>query len=378
MEDKGFYDSDILKREQREQEINANHCTMLGLYGLLAVIALCWSLTVMKVFDVNRQAIDTAFIVSVIYTLIPVIAGHLTKMAAPWFKYLCLVCLCIASSVTFMELSFHVVLLYALPVIFASQYKDRIVLWITYIMDVGLMTFASVAGFRNGICDLNVLFKSNYNASYYIGPDGGIRNLIFNDDPVHVLVLYAGFPRALLLFLIVLMIQFINQKSRNDATRIAKLKKESDTDLATNTYNKGKYEEMLRDYYPNVGDVAVIFWDLNGLKHINDTRGHDVGDSYISKLADVIGTISDDKRRKTFRVGGDEFIMIIEDPDEGEPDSLVEYVRRSLELETLRGMSISAASGFSVGKGAQIEDVVKKADTVMYENKKRSKKERKD
>ena len=70
--------------------------------------------------------------------------------------------------------------------------------------------------------------------------------------------------------------------------------------------------------------------------------------------------------------------MIIEDPDEGEPDSLVEYVRRSLELETLRGMSISAASGFSLGKGAQIEDVVKKADTVMYENKKRSKKERKD
>ena len=66
---------------------------MLGLYGLLAVIALCWSLTVLKVFDVNRQAIDTAFIVSVIYTLIPVIAGHLTKMAAPWFKYLCLVCL---------------------------------------------------------------------------------------------------------------------------------------------------------------------------------------------------------------------------------------------------------------------------------------------
>ncbi|MCR5304789.1 MAG: GGDEF domain-containing protein [Lachnospiraceae bacterium] len=377
MDTEYYVDEGLLSKEQKEQEKHANSRTMYGLYGLVAVIGLCWLMTVGGLFDVDRKAIDTVMIVSLVLTVVPIIAGHITKMEPPWYKYLCLMCLCVACSIAFLELSFHVVLLYAIPIIFACQYKNRFVLWFTYALDVVLMTAASVIGFSMGICDLNVLFKSNYRLDYYLGPDGGFQNIVFNDDPVFVLVFYAGFPRALFLLLIVVMQQFITEKSRNDAVRIAQLQKESDTDLATNTYNKGKYEEMIRDYYPKAGKVAVIFWDLNGLKFINDTRGHDVGDAYIEKLADTIRMISDDKRRKTFRVGGDEFIMIIEKPEDGEPESLMEYVRKSLDLETLRGMSISAASGFAVGEGSNIEEVVKKADETMYDNKRKSKKERK-
>jgi diguanylate cyclase (GGDEF)-like protein len=275
-----------------------------------------------------------------------------------------------------MELSFHVILLYTLPLIFASQYKDKWTLWLTYIVVVISMTVASVVGFYYGICDLNILFQSNYRMAHYINSaTGAMQNINFNSDPIYILIFLAGFPRAMIAFLFVMMLRLINEQGRKDAVKIARLQWESDTDIPTSTYNKGKYEEMIRDYYPKIGRIAVIFWDINNLKPINDNYGHDVGDIYIKKLADAIAMFSNDNRRKIFRIGGDEFVMIIENPEEREPEKIIDFVQKTLDLEKLRGRIISASSGFSIGFGDMIEEVVKEADANMYFNKRKTKQE---
>ncbi|MBR3636007.1 MAG: GGDEF domain-containing protein, partial [Lachnospiraceae bacterium] len=56
-------------------------------------------------------------------------------------------------------------------------------------------------------------------------------------------------------------------------------------------------------------EFAIAMFDINGLKEINDTLGHDVGDKAISKIAEILKQTFENE--KIFRIGGDEFVVII-------------------------------------------------------------------
>ena len=60
--------------------------------------------------------------------------------------------------------------------------------------------------------------------------------------------------------------------------------------------NKNKYEEMVKTYYPYIDNIRAIFWDLNNLKMINDTYGHDYGDKAIERLSSVLYSFVDERR----------------------------------------------------------------------------------
>lgn len=83
---------------------------------------------------------------------------------------------------------------------------------------------------------------------------------------------------------------------------------------------------MIETYYPEVHRLAAIFWDANNLKYVNDKYGHAAGDVLIQTLSSVLYELSTD-RRKVYRVGGDEFVMIIENPVETEIESMIETVK---------------------------------------------------
>ena len=132
-------------------------------------------------------------------------------------------------------------------------------------------------------------------------------------DPVFVILFYGALPRAVILLIFTIILRYISITSHEDAQRIADLTYRKETDLGTHVYNKNKYEEMINDYYPKVDRLAAIFWDVNNLKYVNDKYGHAAGDVLIQTLPSVLYELSTD-RRKVYRVGGDEFVMIIENP----------------------------------------------------------------
>ncbi|MCR4694063.1 MAG: GGDEF domain-containing protein [Pseudobutyrivibrio sp.] len=367
-------DQGILEQEMKDQEARANRRTMYGLYGVVALITIIWIFTYLGVFDVNKHAINSGLICALIFTVFPLALGYSIDLSSTWYKWLCLSCLSVACSVAFSQLSFHTPLLMAIPIIFASQYKSRLALWVTYAIDNFSFICASIYGFYNGLCDLNVLIVSNNTYDYYINSEtGALQNLTLNDNYVYILVFYAGITKALITLILVFVLQMVNTQSRQDAVRIAKLQWKSGTDHATKTFNKGKFEEMSDKIYPYVNWVAVIFWDLNDLKPINDSLGHAMGDAYIKKLADALMSVSNDGRRSVFRMGGDEFIMVIDHPSEDEPERIINHVQKTLQLEELNGMTITASAGYAVGRGNKINELVKEADEKMYQNKKQSK-----
>ena len=115
---------------------------------------------------------------------------------------------------------------------------------------------------------------------------------------------------------------------------------------------------------------GIVVCDLNGLKKINDTLGHKAGDDYIRQACRMICDIF--QHSSVFRVGGDEFAVILKDRDYAARGALVTTVHdRSAENIRLGGAVVSAGMAeYRPGEDKSAHDVFARADQLMYEEKK--------
>ena len=108
-----------------------------------------------------------------------------------------------------------------------------------------------------------------------------------------------------------------------------KLIYESEHDRLTGLYNKGKYLTMMEEEYPNLDSIAIFNFDVNNLKVLNDTQGHEVGDRLLVKAANSIRKVTNNKVHG-YRMGGDEFLMIACNVTEDEAKGLQERWEKEL------------------------------------------------
>lgn len=84
-----------------------------------------------------------------------------------------------------------------------------------------------------------------------------------------------------------------------------------------------------------------------------------------------------DSRKKAYRIGGDEFVMLIENPEKQEAEQIIQNVRDKLARHREEGgLRVSSATGTAEGNGIDILKIVHDADERMYEDKKRGKESR--
>ncbi len=134
-------------------------------------------------------------------------------------------------------------------------------------------------------------------------------------------------------------------------------------DMLTNLYNRNRYIELL-DVYKKRKAVCtgVAYIDLNGLKQINDQKGHEAGDEHIRAAAAIIAEIFPEQ---AYRSGGDEFVVISCEIQNQEFSDRMKLLR-----ERMNAADISISAG-SVWK-EEIDDlnaVLKTADMEMYQEK---------
>ena len=149
----------------------------------------------------------------------------------------------------------------------------------------------------------------------------------------------------------------------NDYSR--KLQTEKEHDGLTGLYNKGKFMEMKDSLFARQDAIAVFNLDVNNLKTMNDRHGHEAGDRLIRKAAESLKKI-EARNIMPFRVGGDEFTVILSGRD-------------LLKLNRAEdGIPCTIACGFAFGeKGYDLEEVLALADRRMYEDKKKIKEQNK-
>ena len=107
-------------------------------------------------------------------------------------------------------------------------------------------------------------------------------------------------------------------------------------DALTDVQNKAAYdmsmEQMDVDIRMGRARFALIMVDLNYLKRINDTYGHEIGNRYIlnlcAKITDIFAV------EMVYRIGGDEFIVLVKEEDYERREELLARLRESLAFKT--------------------------------------------
>jgi diguanylate cyclase (GGDEF)-like protein len=151
-------------------------------------------------------------------------------------------------------------------------------------------------------------------------------------------------------------------------------------DALTSLRNKGAFnyhiENLQAQMNERKGDVAfaVCAFDCNSLKEINDQYGHDKGDIHLQDTAQIICDVFD--HSPVFRIGGDEFVAVLQGVDYEHRDELVKLFddtcaeRRETEKDRWKQMDVARGlATYDPEEDTTVNDVVRRADKLMYENK---------
>lgn len=163
---------------------------------------------------------------------------------------------------------------------------------------------------------------------------------------------------------------------------IDKINKQAYTDAATDVGNKAAYQDAVQRidkmrHHAN-GDYAVFVMDINYLKMYNDKYGHEFGDMLISDASAIIKRVFDGYN--IFRIGGDEFAVIINAPEDNLCERLTKEFKAEQELFNRNAqhyeLGVRIAVGYAVNDATDSDyvDVFKRADKQMYLDKQEIKK----
>ena len=136
-------------------------------------------------------------------------------------------------------------------------------------------------------------------------------------------------------------------------------------DALTGLFNRQSFYSDLRKHQSSLTGVVSI--DMNELKWLNDTQGHEAGDRALKEISAVFLAASTGRDR-VYRTGGDEFIMLCRSGSEKEIAALVDRMRSNVQAA-----GYSCAFGLSAGK--QAGEMMQEADARMYADKARLKAE---
>ena len=126
--------------------------------------------------------------------------------------------------------------------------------------------------------------------------------------------------------------------------------------------------EFLKNQILDGRSVCVFLFDINNLKYVNDTFGHNKGDELIKSASECIKEcFLDEEKKNCYRIGGDEFVAILDNIYEEDIEKLLTRFKVQQEVK-----NVSIAVGYSYSKNVLsigYEKLIIDADTKMYENK---------
>ncbi|MBQ3786187.1 MAG: transporter substrate-binding domain-containing protein [Lachnospiraceae bacterium] len=200
----------------------------------------------------------------------------------------------------------------------------------------------------------------------------------------NLLIVLAVIVVVLLVILVLLLKSIKAERKVVEEERLLKaLNKKIFVDPLTSVRNKGAFDGYLKDIQEKLDDnetveFAIGVFDCDNLKLINDQYGHDKGDIYIKQASRLICKIFE--HSPVFRIGGDEFATVLLKDDYDKRDELLElFEKQRTELcakasdpweEPRVSMGIAV---YDSVHDASVSDTVRRADKLMYENKRQGK-----
>ncbi|MCK4308903.1 MAG: PAS domain S-box protein [Candidatus Atribacteria bacterium] len=152
-----------------------------------------------------------------------------------------------------------------------------------------------------------------------------------------------------------------------------KIKHLSFHDALTGLYNRAYFEEELERYnFPRYYPLSIAMLDVNGLKVINDTFGHQEGDRLLQHLSQILTFVS---RQGDIlaRIGGDEFAILLPSTTSEQTHSFCERIKEACQQDKIKPiylrLNISLGYATQEGEYKDINSLLKAADRKMYQDK---------
>jgi len=140
----------------------------------------------------------------------------------------------------------------------------------------------------------------------------------------------------------------------------------------TKAYNRRYFFEEIKSFYKSSSPFCIAMIDIDKFKKINDTYGHDIGDSVIISLANIL-------KRDTkggdlvARFGGEEFCVALRDVDKNQAIGFFAKLRKTISDFTLKvdkhSINFTVSVGLSFNDGSTIKEMIKQADEALFKAK---------
>ena len=200
----------------------------------------------------------------------------------------------------------------------------------------------------------------------------------------HLFIILLVISAVLFLIVLLLLRSIRAEKKVGEEEKLLKeLNKRVFVDALTSVRNKGAYNEYLKKLQERANggeklDLAIGVFDCNNLKTINDQHGHDKGDIYLKNACQLVCKVFD--HSPVFRTGGDEFAVFLLNDDYKNREELIQkFESRKSEINGVAANTweeVHIAYGiaeYDPNRDKSISDTARRADKIMYENKRREK-----
>jgi len=198
--------------------------------------------------------------------------------------------------------------------------------------------------------------------------------LLMDDKPVHVQLKAAMVDEKEGRRLVVGINEIDAQvrQEEEQAKRLAQAQSMVNMDALTGVKNRHAYIDAEEKLNRSIAEhhqteFAIVMFDVNDLKKVNDNEGHQAGDQYLRDACDIICGIFE--RGSVFRIGGDEFAVIAECDDYSHIDRLIEQMHRHNAYAIRYGGIIIACGMSKYDNDNCVAPVFDRADQNMYDNK---------
>ncbi|WP_078553801.1 GGDEF domain-containing protein [Bacillus alkalicellulosilyticus] len=196
----------------------------------------------------------------------------------------------------------------------------------------------------------------------------GINLLFINDIPSFKYALFSQYHLANLVYIIIMF------SARHILTSYAEmdtLKKLAYIDQLTGIHNRGSIfaslEQMTEAAQKNHTPLSIIFFDIDYFKKINDRFGHQIGDSV---LIDITNIVKDQLPKTTSfgRWGGEEFIILLPNTTVSESLSIAEKIRLAIEQHNfIEGYQVTSSFGLeSFQTNDTVDSLLERVDQALY------------
>lgn len=350
-------------------EVTANQYAIRCISITQGIIFMIWIFTMFNVFLIDKTVTTKALVLTLLTYIVGALVCINFDLSKQWMKYFIITWTVVLITCITTFLTYHAIIASVLPIIFTAMYPSNRLRWYTVFCAI-ISTFITVfVGYFYGICDANMVLLTGKPLSSYITEHNTFALNLINDDLIFSLTLFHVFPRSILYTVLALVSSNISKIITINSDYANSMRDLAEKDQMTGVYTKSKYLSMIDNEYKTEELVGVIFWDINYLKRINDTYGHEYGDKLILTVAQSIRQLDTDND-KTYRVGGDEFVMILSGASEKNVlDKLNKWISATKNAAPIENIPFSVSYGYSFGEGKDIYQIIHNADQMMYNNK---------